>query len=120
VRVWGGIRDHRKGQFAGAVRQLVQVPALTKHPYSLTLAHLFLAMAHHRLGQPAEASRELDAARTRLDALGRDFAHGVGDVVEGVNLDYRWTDWLQARILCNEAEGLIVYDPIFPADPFAR
>jgi hypothetical protein len=41
-------------------------------------------------------------------------------VVEGVILDYGWTEWLQARILCNEAEGLIVYDPIFPVDPFAR
>src|SRR5262249_3454282 len=79
-----GIRDYRQGQFAGAVRQLVQVPARTKHPYSLTLADLFLAMAHQRLGQPAEARRELDAARTRLAALGRVFAHGVGDVVEGV------------------------------------
>jgi WD40 repeat protein len=104
--LWGGICDYRKGQFAGAVRQLAQVRALEQHPYRLTLAHLFLAMAHQRLGQPAEARRELDAARTRLDRLGR--------------MDYGWTEWLQARILCNEAEGLIVYAPIFPADPFAR
>lgn len=31
----------------------------------------------------------------------------------------RW-QWLQATIIHNEAEALIVYDPIFPADPFTR
>jgi hypothetical protein len=35
-------------------------------------------------------------------------------------MDYGWTEWIHARIVCNEAEALIVYDPIFPSDPFAR
>jgi hypothetical protein len=35
-------------------------------------------------------------------------------------MDYGWTEWLQARMLFSEAEALILYDPIFPAEPFAR
>jgi hypothetical protein len=40
--------------------------------------------------------------------------------VEGVIQDYGWIEWLQAQILCSEAEGLIDHDPIFPTDPFAN
>jgi hypothetical protein len=29
------------------------------------------------------------------------------------------TDWLPLQILRREAEALIRYDPVFPADPFA-
>jgi hypothetical protein len=29
-------------------------------------------------------------------------------------------DWLALQLFRREAEALILYDPIFPADPFAR
>jgi len=29
------------------------------------------------------------------------------------------TDWVKVLVLCREAEALIVYDPVFPANPFA-
>ena len=77
-------------------------------------------MAHQRLGQVAEARRELDAGRRLVAGLGRVFWHRPGDLASGELLDYGWTEWVLARLLCNEAEALIVYDPIFPADPFAR
>jgi hypothetical protein len=35
-------------------------------------------------------------------------------------MNYRWRDWLIATIVCREAESLIIYDPVFPADPFTR
>jgi hypothetical protein len=34
--------------------------------------------------------------------------------------NYGRTEWLFARIVLDEADALILYDPIFPADPFAR
>jgi len=114
----GGIRDYRKGQIVSAVRKLAEVPGRTSHPFLLTEAHLFLAMAHQRLGQAAEARRELNAAREKLALLGR--TYGWSDSTEGVLLNYGWTEWLIATILHREAEALILYDPIFPADPFAR
>jgi len=121
ARLHGGIRDYRQGQFTAAVRQLAAVPGLTKHPLKLTLAQLFLAMAHQRLGQVTEARRELEAARTWHDWLGRIHRWEVRDSTEGQELmDYRWTERLIVTILRREAEALIVYDPIFPADPFAR
>ncbi len=35
-------------------------------------------------------------------------------------MNYGWTEWVIATVVRREAEALIVYDPIFPADPFAR
>jgi hypothetical protein len=63
---------------------------------------VFLAMAHHRLGHHDEARRWLDRFRNRRP-----------------NLDPRvfWHE-LEIRLLRAEAEALILYDPIFPADPF--
>ena len=35
-------------------------------------------------------------------------------------MDYGWTEWVIATLVGREAEALILYDPVFPADPFAR
>jgi serine/threonine protein kinase/tetratricopeptide (TPR) repeat protein len=112
-----GITAYREGQYRSTIREFAEVVELTSHPLRLTLARFFLAMAHQRLGQVIEARRELDAARKWLDGLGR--IYGFRDSSEGDLMDYGWTEWVQARLLCNEAEALIVYDPVFPADPFA-
>jgi serine/threonine-protein kinase len=115
---WGGIRDYREGRFAGAVRQLAKIPGLTKHPYTRTVAQLFLAMAHQRLGQMTEARRELDAGRNLVEGLRGRYTTKESTGEELMN--YGWTEWVIATIVLREAEALIVYDPVFPADPFAR
>jgi hypothetical protein len=63
----------------------------------------FLALAHHRLGQHAEAHAWLDRLRT-YQPDGSDGAY--------------WNE-LEICLLRREAEAVILYDPIFPADPFA-
>jgi eukaryotic-like serine/threonine-protein kinase len=64
----------------------------------------FLAMAHHRLGHRDEARRWLDRFHTRQPtADNRDF----------------WSE-AEIRLLRIEAEAVVLYDPVFPADPFAR
>jgi len=65
---------------------------------------VFLAMSHHRLGQRAEARRWLDRLRNR---------HPSADP------DQFWNE-LEIRLLRSEAEAVILYDPVFPADPFAH
>ena len=115
-----GFAAYREGHYATAIVDLEGFVDSTSHPFRLTLAHLFLAMAHQRLGHEAEARRELDAGRKRLDGLGRVFWHRPADRASGELLDYGWTEWVIATLVHREAEALIVYDPIFPADPFAR
>ena len=61
-------------------------------------------MAHHRLGHHAQA----------LHSLGRFRADRASD-----DSDAFWEE-LEIRLLRDEAEALILYDPDFPTDPFAR
>jgi tetratricopeptide (TPR) repeat protein len=65
----------------------------------------FLALAHHRLGHRAEARRWLDLLRN----------HQPG----GADSTRFW-DELEIRLLRAEAEAMILSDPAFPDDPFAR
>jgi tetratricopeptide (TPR) repeat protein len=109
---------YQEGRYTETIRRSEEIVERSSHPLELTMAHLHLAMAHQRLGHPTEARRELDAARKWLEGLGR--VYGDSDASEGELMDYGWTEWVIATSLRNEAEGLIVYDPIFPADPFAR
>jgi serine/threonine protein kinase/tetratricopeptide (TPR) repeat protein len=129
VRLWSAIYAYRRGQFAGAARQLAEIPGSTEHPYFLSLAHLFLAMAQEQLGHEAEARRELDTARKLVDRLGGLYGDGestdrnlmnYGESAEKNLMNYGWTEWVIATIVRREAEAMIVYDPIFPADPFVR
>src|SRR5262249_2612448 len=115
-----GITDYREGRYAGAIRQLTEVTRTSTHPWKRTVAPLFLATAHQRLGQVAEARRELDAVRKGPDVLRQDRWFGVPELASGELMSYGWTELVIATIVLREAEALIVYDPIFPADPFAR
>jgi hypothetical protein len=61
-------------------------------------------MAHHRLGHRQEALRSIDRLRQyELPTAPELF----------------WYT-LAARLLRSEAEAVILYDPVFPDDPFAR
>ena len=62
------------------------------------------ALAHHRLGHRDEARRWLD--RLREHRPSEDPA--------------RFWDELEVRLLRGEAEAVVLYDPVFPVDPFAR
>jgi hypothetical protein len=63
----------------------------------------FLAMAHQHRGQTAEARAML----VRLRELMRQVALAGGQSDQG-------------RAFLAAAEAVVVYDPIFPADPFSR
>jgi WD40 repeat protein/tetratricopeptide (TPR) repeat protein len=68
---------------------------------------LFLAMAHHRLGHTLDARRCLKEALPPIVTL------------RAEERPISWPDRVEYQILQREAEALILYDPIFPADPFA-
>jgi len=65
---------------------------------------VFLALAHHQLGHGAEARRWLDQFQTYK---------------ANEKPDAFW-DELEIRLLHREAEAVILYDPILPAESFAR
>jgi Flp pilus assembly protein TadD len=92
---------YRAGKFAVAIDRLEQ--GMTGDPTaSLAQDHVFLAMAHQRLGHRAEAERWL-AKVPKSSAPGS--AGSFWDAVE-------------IGLLRGEAEAVIFYDPIFPANPF--
>jgi hypothetical protein len=64
----------------------------------------FLAMAHDRLGHRDAARRWLDRLREHQPSMAP---------------DQFWYE-LEVRLLRSEAEAVILYDPVFPDDPFAR
>ena len=64
---------------------------------------VFLAMAQHRLGHHDEARRWLDRFRDS------------GSLFD----TQRFWSQLEIRLLRTEAEAAVLWDPIFPADPFA-
>jgi WD40 repeat protein/tetratricopeptide (TPR) repeat protein len=67
----------------------------------------FLGMSHHRLGHDVDARRCLmEASRPIVTSVDQE-RHSF------------WSDRLEDQILRSEAEAVILYDPIFPADPFA-
>lgn len=87
---------YRAGQFDAAIGRL-------KHGIG-PLASVYRSLAHIRLGDRGEARRWLDKSR------------------EGVVARSTVAVWdeLELRLLQTESEAVILYDPIFPADPFAH
>jgi tetratricopeptide (TPR) repeat protein len=96
-----GAAFYRAGGFDEAIRKLeeaIQTPGDRPSDWA------FLAMAHNRLGNCREARRWLD--RLRHYQPSTDPA--------------RFWDELEIRLLRGEAEVLVLLDPAFPDDPFAR
>jgi len=97
-----GATLYRAGQFEASIRR--QQEGIQKQRGESTPQDwAFLAMAHHQLGQRAEALRWLDRVRT----------------YKPTEKPAAFWEELEIRLLRNEAEAVILYDPIFPADPFA-
>ena len=112
------VECYRKSLFAQAVHHCREFIETSDHPFLLTRTHLLLAMTYQKMGQSAEARKELEVGRKLLSGLGRTYGAGFSGGESNL-MNYGWTEWLDARILCDEAEALILYDPNFPADPFA-
>jgi WD40 repeat protein len=92
-----GMADYRCGNYVGAVDWLRQSLATGKAtPLLDALANLFLAMAHHRLGEfkdAKEAFAQAKALAEQSPALDSD--------------RYIWADWQRFHIVRHEAEELL-------------
>jgi len=98
-----GAALYRAGRFEEAIRRLQEGAKRGGGTYFL-VDWPFLALAHHRLGHFEEAHRWLD----RFRDYGPDKAPG------------EFWHALQIDLLRSEAEAVVLWDPIFPADPFVR
>ncbi len=98
-----GAALYRAGRFEDAIHRLGEGIQL-KRGESTPQDWVFLAMAHHRLGHRDEARRWLAQFRNRQPST---------------DPNQFWEE-LEVRLLRSEAEALILYDPIFPTDPFAH
>jgi hypothetical protein len=87
---------------------------------------LMRAIAYQRTGQAAAAGRELAESRRRIEELAKPTPRFEGLAFDPWHEgklprgDGEWHDYLRILVLRREAEALILYDPVFPADPFAR
>jgi serine/threonine protein kinase/WD40 repeat protein len=106
---------YRLGRYAESVRRLDE--SLRLHGRQGTFYDwLFLAMAHHGLGHPAEARAWLDRSKHWLDQADR----GAIRSDPFLTLPLAWDVRLQALILLREAERLIGSPmPEWPEDAFA-
>jgi tetratricopeptide (TPR) repeat protein len=98
-----GAALYRAGRFEEAIRRLEEGIKL-RNGTGIPQYWPFLAMAHHRLGHRDQAHRYLESLRS----------HQPRTVP-----NWFWIE-VRIRLLRSEAEALILYDPIFPADPFAH
>jgi tetratricopeptide (TPR) repeat protein len=98
-----GAALYRAGRFDDAIRRLKEAIQL-RGGVSVPLEWAFLAMARHRLGHRDESRRWLDRLRDRQPSA---------DPAQF------WNE-LEIRLMRGEAEAVILYDPVFPADPFAK
>jgi eukaryotic-like serine/threonine-protein kinase len=93
----------RAGRFDEAIRRLEEGIRL-RDGESIPADWPFLAMGNHRLGHHDEARRWLDRLR---------------NYEPSTDPDEFW-DELAIGLLRSEAEAVILYDPVFPADPFGH
>jgi tetratricopeptide (TPR) repeat protein len=98
-----GAALYRAARFEDALRRLEESTQL-RSGISVPQDWAFLAMTHHRLRHRDEARRYLERLRSRQPSTEPD------DI---------WSE-LEIRLLQSEAEATILFDPIFPVDPFAK
>jgi tetratricopeptide (TPR) repeat protein len=104
---------YRAGRFEESIRRLEEGTRL-RQGQSAARDWAFLALAHHRLGHRAEARRWLDRLRADRanEVPGAFWNEWTGRVIF-------WNE-LATHLLRSEAEACILYDPIFPSDPFVH
>jgi tetratricopeptide (TPR) repeat protein len=107
-----GLAHYRAGQLDRAIQRLEESNAgAWGSAGGKQQNQLVLAMAHHRLGHAP-------SARALLDEVER-WWKGV-ETAKTQLAFFNTTDWLPLQLLRREAEAVILYDPVFPADPFAH
>jgi tetratricopeptide (TPR) repeat protein len=116
-----GVAHYRAGQHEQAVRRLEASLAQAPKEWSArALNYPVLAMAHHRLGQAAEARQALKAAAQALDQWTEEiyqkpgYTHWVNHLGAAAYWPIPWSDWLECRHYYREAKVLI--DGVPPAD----
>jgi tetratricopeptide (TPR) repeat protein len=101
-----GMADYRAGKFGNAVDPLNKTLSLEGDrryftlPYLKGMALLFLAMAHHRLGQTDLARKALDHA---LELMEQKYPKIDRNEVLGPG----WDEWLRFHLVRHEAELLV-------------
>jgi serine/threonine protein kinase/uncharacterized protein HemY len=116
-----GAAHYRAGEFPEAVRRLRGSLAATSNCPPRALTYPVLAMAYHRLNQPAEARQALAEAGRAIDQWTRDRyqardKHWVTHLGAEASWPIPWWDWLECRLLYREARMLIDGAPP-PDDP---
>lgn len=93
--------EYRAGQFERSIKWLreSQMDSHATLGGGKALGHLFLAMAHYRLGRADEARAELTKATALIDAEVRNWNPDEGKV--------GGPDWFMAMVVRREAEALI-------------
>jgi WD40 repeat protein len=99
-----GAALYRAGRYDEAIRRLEQAMQARPGGQGNAGDWVLLAMAHHRLGHR-------DLARRWLERLAD---YRTGEDPRGFSHD------LDIRLLRSEAEAVVLFDPAFPDDPFAR
>jgi hypothetical protein len=73
---------------------------------------LVQALVQERLGHPAQA-------RALLAEVQRAWQRILATKTDGA-VSLHTPDWLPLQLLHSEAEAVVLYDPVFPSDPFAH
>jgi tetratricopeptide (TPR) repeat protein len=97
-----GAALYRAGRYQEAISRLDE-GIRRRGGQSLPQDWVFLAMAHHQLGHDVEAHSWVDRLRSYRPNQG----------------DGAYWNELEIHLLRREAEAAILYDPVFPAYPFA-
>ena len=106
-----GLVEYREGNDSAAAARLGKLVGERNLHWELAPpAYLILAMAQHHLGETTKSAESLGRATQIMSKQAPSFA-AAGDA---------WNGLLMNQFLRSEAESLILYDPIFPAHPFAR
>jgi serine/threonine protein kinase/Flp pilus assembly protein TadD len=113
-----GIAHYRAGQHEAAARRLRESLAVAP---ACPMPYAVLAMAHHRLGQAAEARQALEAANKSIDQWTQErYEHQAvaWEHHRGATgfWPVEWWDWLECRCYYREARLLIDGSPP-PYDP---
>jgi tetratricopeptide (TPR) repeat protein len=99
-----GAAQYRSGKSSQAVKVLAK--AIESRSEPATMAWIFLAMAHHELGNKEEARQWLDKAKARWSKEAKD--NPAGDGPGGLNKNRApWNELLVVELTMREAEELL-------------
>ena len=107
-----GVGHYRAGEYERAVRRLQESLVMVPPWGARALNYPVLAMAHHRLGQAAEARKALDEAARANDRWIQEMyrnqgGHWVHHLGAAAFWPIPWWDWLECQLSYREAKVLI-------------